>query len=78
MERRRAERRMVVRNHHQNDYTTLDRVKSILILLAIIANVAVWGTVLYREITKPEPVIGVDYFPMANQHITWTWAEVHP
>lgn len=56
------------------NYSIGAMVRSILILIGIIANLMIWGAVIWKEVTKPEPVMGVDYFPMANQHIEWTWA----
>lgn len=49
-------------------------IRSLLILIALIANLIIWGMVIYKEATKPELICGVDYFPMANQHIEWTYA----
>lgn len=42
------------------------------IILAIVAAI-VWGMVICQKIEdgKKEPILGVDYFPMANQHIEW-------
>ena len=55
-------------------YSTGAKIRQGLILIALAANVAIWGTVIYREATKPAPVCGIDYYPMANQRIEWTWA----
>lgn len=66
---RKARKGIVMRN-----YTIGERIRSILIIIALIANVIIWGLVIYKELTKPELVCGVDYFPMTNQHIEWTWA----
>lgn len=56
------------------NYTIGERIRSILIIIALIANLIIWGMVIYKELTKPELICGVDYFPMTNQHIEWTWA----
>lgn len=56
------------------NYTIGEWIRSILIVIALIANLIIWGMVIYKELTKPELVCGADYFPMANQHIEWNYA----
>ena len=57
-------------NRHK--YTTGERIRSILILAGLIANLILWGTVLWQE-TRPEPET-VGTIEMANRHITWSGA----
>ena len=49
-------------------------IRQMLIILLLAANACVWGKAIILEARKPEPVMGVDYYPMANQHIEWTYA----
>ena len=58
--------------NHRN-YTTSEAIlKSITIALIIVA-VIVWGMVIYQKVTTPSPWIGS--YPMANQHIQFTYAK---
>lgn len=53
-------------------YSTLDRIRTILILIALAANVVIWSLVVVHAIQgRREPDV---VYPMTNQHIEWTWA----
>ena len=53
-------------------YSTFDRVISTVTAILVLIALIEWGIVIYRKVTTPSPWIGS--YPMANQHIEWTWA----
>lgn len=49
-----------------------EKIRRALIIILIGVNLGIWGAGIQRRIeTQRELKIGVDYFPMANQHIEW-------
>lgn len=53
-------------------YNTIGRIKAIAILAAVAAAAVIWTMAGIRALqggTEPDAV-----YPMANQHIEWTWA----
>jgi hypothetical protein len=53
------------------DYSIGAAIRQGLIIAGVILNLIVWGCVVYLHFTRPAPVRGVDWVPMANQNIDW-------